>query len=200
MTRRTSLSSDRFQARSIAALPLPARAGSVRRHVLPVAGAWALAPLLLLAGCGGGGKGESQPLAASASALSAGKPHDNHLLGEDRSATGGDQTAGGVNAFLWRGAIDTLAFMPFASAEPQGGVIITDWYSPPTTSGERFKITAYILGTQLRSDAIRVSVFRQVQQNGEWVDSPAAPNTAADITSKILARARQLRATNGGPG
>src|ERR1700749_4178963 len=43
----------------------------------------------------------------------------------------------GVNAFLWRGALDTLSFLPLTSADPFGGVIITDWYSPPDASGER---------------------------------------------------------------
>ena len=96
--------------------------------------------------------GRSVDTTGDTSSLSAPR---NHLLGEDRSATGGDQTQAGVNAYLWRGAIDTLSFMPFASADPVGGIILTDWYSPPTTSGERFKATAYVLGKQLRSDAIR---------------------------------------------
>ncbi len=124
----------------------------------------------------------------------------NHLLGEDRSATGGDQAQAGVNAYLWRGAIDTLSFMPFTSADPVGGIIITDWYTPPTTIGERFKATAYVLGKQLRSDAIRVAIFRQTSQDGQWVDAAVAPNTAPDITNKILARARQLRADSGQTG
>ncbi len=158
-----------------------------------------LALAFCLAGCGSGSGGRSQPLAGDSTPLST-PTAENHLLGEDKSANGGDQTAVGVNAYLWRGAIDTLSFMPFASAEPEGGIIITDWYTPPTVSGERFKANAYILGKQLRSDAIRVSVFRQVLQDGQWVDQPVAPNTAADITSKILARARQLRADAGGAG
>ncbi len=99
----------------------------------------------------------------------------------------------GVNAYLWRGALDTLAFMPLASADPFGGVIITDWYSPPQSPDERFKATAYILGRQLRADGIRVSIFRQVQQGGRWVDSSVSPVTTADIENKVLARARELR-------
>ena len=62
----------------------------------------------------------------------------------DNGAGGGG--ALGVNAYLWRGALDTLSFMPLASADPFGGVIITDWYTPASSSGERFKATAYILG------------------------------------------------------
>jgi hypothetical protein len=100
----------------------------------------------------------------------------------------------GVNAYLWRGALDTLGFMPLASADPFGGVIITDWYSPPTTNGERFKATAYILGRQLRADGVRVSIFRQVREDGQWTDAPINPATAAEIENKVLARARELRA------
>jgi Domain of unknown function (DUF3576) len=99
----------------------------------------------------------------------------------------------GVNAFLWRGALDTLSFLPLTSADPFGGVIITDWYSPPDASGERFKATAYILGRELRSDGIRVSVFRQVNQGGRWVDAPVDPVVQADIENKVLDRARRLR-------
>lgn len=106
-----------------------------------------------------------------------------------------DQGVGlGVNAFLWRGALDTLSFMPLASADPFGGVIITDWYQPPTTSGERFKATAYILGRQLRADGVRVSIFRQVQQGNQWIDAPVAASTTGEIENKVLARARELRA------
>jgi uncharacterized protein DUF3576 len=153
--------------------------------------------LLVLAACSGHDSGGRAVDTTGDASLSAPR---NHLLGEDRSATGGDQTQAGVNAYLWRGAIDTLSFMPFASADPVGGIIITDWYTPPTTAGERFKATAYILGKQLRSDAIRVAIFRQTLQDGQWVDAAVAPNTAPDITNKILARARQLRADSGQTG
>ena len=117
------------------------------------------------------------------------------LFGGADKKTAGDQSGGlGVNAYLWRGTLDTLSFMPLASADPFGGVIITDWYQPPSASGERFKATAYILGRQLRADGIRVSIFRQVQQGGQWVDAPVAGSTTGEIENKVLARARELRA------
>jgi len=117
------------------------------------------------------------------------------LFGNGANKATADQGAGlGVNAYLWRGALDTLSFMPLASADPFGGVIITDWYQPPTTAGERFKATAYILGRQLRADGVRVSIFRQVQQGSQWVDAPVAASTTGEIENKVLARARELRA------
>ena len=104
-----------------------------------------------------------------------------------------DGSSLGVNAYLWRAALDTLSFMPLASADPFGGVIITDWYSPPAAQAERFKATAYILGRQLRADGIRVAIFRQVLQNGRWTDAAANPATGSEIEDKVLGRARELR-------
>ncbi len=119
------------------------------------------------------------------------------VLGVGKGSGGSSRDEGaalGVNAYLWRGALDTLSFMPLASADPFGGVIITDWYQPPAATGERFKATAYILGRQLRADAIRVSIFRQVQQGNTWVDAPVSRETVGEMENKVLARARELRA------
>lgn len=121
-------------------------------------------------------------------------------IGGGKSDTKASDASGalGVNAYLWRGALDTLSFMPLASADPFGGVIITDWYQPPASNGERFKATAYILGRAMRADAVRISVFRQVAQNGVWVDQPVNPATNTEMENKILARARELRTQSGG--
>jgi hypothetical protein len=105
---------------------------------------------------------------------------------------GGDAGIG-VNSFLWRASLDTLNFMPLASADPFGGVIITDWYSDATAPNERFKATVYILDTRLRADALNVSIFRQQQVNGQWVDASVDPDTEIQIENAILTRARQLR-------
>src|SRR5262249_10226610 len=72
---------------------------------------------------------------------------------DDGSADGPGGGGGiGVNSFLWRASLDTVAFMPLASADPFGGVIITDWYTPPQSPNERFKINVFILGRTLRAD------------------------------------------------
>jgi len=148
--------------------------------------------------------GPSQPPAqANYTGFTGPQPGDSSLLGDsglsigginrDKNAGGGNGSGIGVNAYLWRGALDTLGFMPLASADPFGGVIITDWYTPAGSTGERFKATAYILGRQLRSDGIRIAIFRQVLQDGQWVDAPVSPVTTSEIEDKVLARARQLR-------
>ena len=100
----------------------------------------------------------------------------------------------GVNSYLWRASLDTLGFMPLASADPFGGVIITDWYAPPAAPAERFKVTVYILDKRLRADGLKVSVFRQMRAgNGSWSDAELNPETPAKLENAILARARQMR-------
>lgn len=100
----------------------------------------------------------------------------------------------GVNAFLWRASLDTLAFMPLASADPFGGLIITDWYTNPEKPDERFKATVYILDTRLRADGINVNVYKQVKDaSGAWVDAPVSGQTDTDVENAILTRARQLK-------
>jgi len=99
----------------------------------------------------------------------------------------------GVNSFLWRASLDTLAFMPLASADPFGGVIITDWYSPSSSLSERFKLNVFILDRVLRADGLKVSVFRQVRAGDQWVDEPAAAEMSSNLEDAILTRARQLR-------
>ncbi|GLR67703.1 hypothetical protein GCM10010909_23840 [Acidocella aquatica] len=115
-------------------------------------------------------------------------------FGKGSSSSTAQATQIQVNAYLWRATLNTLAFMPLVSADPFGGVIITDWYTPPATPGERFKVNAYILGRELTADAIQVSVFHQTQENGQWVDTPADPATAGGLEDRILANAANLQA------
>ncbi len=118
-----------------------------------------------------------------------------NLLGGDSQEEGGGSGIG-VNSFLWRASLDTLSFMPLASADPFGGVITTEWFAPPETPGERFKVTVYILDRQLRADGLRVAVFRQQQGANGWVDAAVDGGTPVEIENNILARARELRVSS----
>ena len=114
------------------------------------------------------------------------------LFGDDERD--GSQGAVAVNAFLWRASLDTIAFMPLTSVDPFGGVIITDWYGPPETPDERFKVNVYILGRVLRADGLRVSVFRQTRDStGGWTDAAVGVEVSTEFENAILSRARNLR-------
>ena len=186
-------------------LPIAMRPTSFAVRLLPAA----LLAALAVAGCSSDAV-KPNPTPADFGGLgsgTAGDPSSTRMGGSDSGTifgigkgskdkdqgTGGGGSGIGVNAFLWRGALDTISFMPLASADPFGGVIITDWYTPPGTSGERFKATVYILSRDLRSDGVRVNIYRQVLQNGQWVDATVADSTVGDIENKVLARARHMR-------
>ena len=162
-----------------------------------------LLSLLAVAACGGenqrmvrndeygdwrGSSVRQRPLGTSAGLVIFGVDKER----EERQAAAAG-TGLSVNAYLWRAALDTLSFMPLASADPFGGTIITDWYSPPAANGERFRAQAYVMGRQLRSDGVRVQIFRQVLERGQWVDSPVSPATNSGMEDQVLARARELR-------
>jgi len=123
------------------------------------------------------------------------------LTGDQGLVIGGgsekDKEAGknplGVNSFVWRATLDTLSFMPLASADPFGGVVITDWYEDPATPGERFKVNALILDRQLRADSIKITVFRQKKTKGIWNDVPVDATLGRKLEDTVLTRARQLR-------
>lgn len=113
--------------------------------------------------------------------------------GDEDSSSGGGNAGIGINSYLWRATLDTLSFMPLASADPFGGVIITDWYEDPATPNERFKVNVFILDTKLRADGIQVTVFRQQRIGNDWRDVAANKAVANDLENKILTRARELR-------
>ena len=98
----------------------------------------------------------------------------------------------GVNAYLWRAALDTVSFAPLLQADSNGGVIVTDWYANPSNPSERVKLTVTILDQDLRADALRVAASRQVNEAGNWVEAPVQAATVQKLEDIILTKARDL--------
>jgi hypothetical protein len=99
----------------------------------------------------------------------------------------------GINAYLWRAALDTVSFMPLLQTDSNGGVIVTDWYVNPKTPSERMKLTVSILDRDLRADAVRVAASRQMLTGGQWIDAPVQAATVQKLEDIILTKARDLR-------
>jgi len=157
--------------------------------LLVVLGATAVA----LGGCSSDKAAEPEPRRVEANVGSNGGLFDG-LLGGGIAGGGQRSETITVNSYLWRASLDTMSFLPLNTADPFGGVIITDWYSPPETPNERFKVTVYILDRELRADGLRVAVFRQVRENnGSWVEAKVDERTGRDLENAILKRARQMR-------
>ncbi|MDE1468260.1 DUF3576 domain-containing protein [Aurantiacibacter sp. D1-12] len=102
-------------------------------------------------------------------------------------------TSIGVNSYLWRASLETLSFARLTTADSNGGVLITDWYTSPNNPNERVSVSVAILDQDLRADALRVNATRQVMQNGQWVEAPVAAATIQRLEDIILTTARDLR-------
>lgn len=129
----------------------------------------AFAGLLIAAGCQSGGARTDQQIAA--------------------------QSSGAANPFLWRATLDTMQALPIQNTDPLGGLINYDWRTFPDAPGERIKATVFILDSRLRADGIKVTVYRQVNEDGQWVDAGVDTDTAMQLENRILERARLLRSS-----
>ena len=123
--------------------------------------------------------------------FTAGRLFDGTLLGGSTDDQGNSLP---VNKFLWQASLDTLSFLPLASTDPFTGVIATDWGASPTTPGERFKVTAYMVRPALAASSLKVAVYREVRnEEGVWVPAPVDPETSRKLEDAIIVRARQIR-------
>ena len=99
-----------------------------------------------------------------------------------------------VNALLWRASLDIVSSIPIDDVDTYGGTIVTEWYSLVDSPNERIKMAFFVLDMELRSDAIRVKVYVQRQENGVWVDSGTDSALGRKLEELVLTRAREIRA------
>ena len=99
-----------------------------------------------------------------------------------------------VNALLWRAALDIASFVPLDDVDTFGGSIVTEWYQPKDTPNQRLKLAMFVVGRELRSDAITVRTFIQNRLGTEWVDAGRDEALSRKLENLVLSRARELRA------
>ena len=98
-----------------------------------------------------------------------------------------------INPYLWKGSLETISFMPLSSADPFGGIIITDWYSDGQTINERCKINIFIKGLELKTSNLKVNTFCQSFENNRWIDLPTDASQSAQLENAILNKAKRIK-------
>lgn len=174
---------------------------SVRELKLMFVSVFLLCISLCLIGCGGTDlspkEGQEAPLSRDETRkTNFGKLFGDSFLffGETKKFDANATTGMRVNPYLWQASLDVLSFIPLTSVDANGGVIITEWYSAPEKPNERVKVTAHINDRQLRVDAIRIIIHKQLRsKNGEWVNAAVDPSVIVDMEDIILTKARQLK-------
>ena len=96
---------------------------------------------------------------------------------------------------LWRATLDTLDFMPLASANYSGGIVITDWYSENNSPNESVKISVRFLTNEIRSDALDINVYLKKCSEGSSNCSISKNNNdlVADLNLSILKKATKYQ-------
>jgi hypothetical protein len=88
---------------------------------------------------------------------------------------------------LWRASLDTIDFMPLASVNYSGGIIITDWYSTSEDSTESIKVSIRFLTNEIRSDSLDIKVFnKKCKTQSNCIVSEKGGELISELTTKIL--------------
>ena len=109
----------------------------------------------------------------------------------------GEKTSTGclpVNALLWRAALDIASFVPLDDVDTFGGSIVTEWYVPEDQPNRRLKLAVFVVGLELRSDAIQVRAYVQTRDGDGWTNAGRDSALGRKLEDLILTRARELRA------
>ena len=119
-------------------------------------------------------------------------------LSDFMNRSGSQSTTLPVNAILWRAALDIAALLPISDVDTFGGTIVTEWHSLPENPNERIKLTIFVVGRELRSDAIRVVVNVQTRDGlqGNWRNNARDLEFSRRLEDLVLNRAREIRAAS----
>jgi hypothetical protein len=117
-------------------------------------------------------------------------------LGDLGGLSGNQGDSMPVNAILWRASLEIISLIPIADVDTFGGTIVSDWYSLPDKPNERIKITIFVSGRELRSDAVRITVHVQTRDgvDGIWGGSIRDDAFGRRLEDLVLNRAREIRA------
>ena len=112
------------------------------------------------------------------------------------SGKGGDFMFASANE-LWRASLDVLDFMPLASVNYGGGIIITDWYSEGDNIDESLKISIRFLTNEVRADALDIKVFyKKCNQVANCKISQKTGPLSAELKKQILSKATIYKKQN----
>ena len=109
-----------------------------------------------------------------------------------------DQPSDGllINALLWRAALDIASVVPLDDVDTFGGSIVTEWHQSEGSKNQRLKLAIFVIGLELRSDAVTVQAYLQNRRGAEWIDAGRDEALGRKLEDLILTRARELRATS----
>ena len=93
---------------------------------------------------------------------------------------------------LWRASLETLDFIPMATVDYSGGIIITDWYSD-TNTNDSLKITVRFLSNTVEAASLKIIVHKKNCKPTENCQvNILTSNIKQELARAILAKAAIL--------
>jgi hypothetical protein len=95
---------------------------------------------------------------------------------------------------MWRASLETLDFLPLATIDYSGGMIITDWYSDDNIGKESIKISVRFLGNDIASENIKIIIHKKTCSNNSncRVDLLEKSRIKEELHSTIIRKAALL--------
>lgn len=84
---------------------------------------------------------------------------------------------------MWRASLEILDFLPLATVDYSGGIIITDWYND-SSSNDAIKITVRFLSNEIRADSLKITVH---QKNCNQAQNCSVKPVKSKIQEELLA-------------
>ena len=99
---------------------------------------------------------------------------------------------------MWRATMEILDFVPLATADYGGGVIITDWYKDDLNSKESIKIMVNFLSNEIRADGLKIKVYKKVCDNNQNCNTELMSSSLEnEIKLAVLKKAAQIKNQDG---
>ena len=96
---------------------------------------------------------------------------------------------------LWRASLEILDFLPLATVDYSGGLIISDWYSDSTDLNNSIKITVRFLTNEIQSNSVKVIVHKKFcKTQGSCTTKLITSKISEELTKSILVKAAELEA------
>lgn len=95
---------------------------------------------------------------------------------------------------MWRASLEILDFMPFATIDYSGGLIISDWYQDTTSTNTSIKITIRFLNNEVSANSLKIIIHEKFCDNKQNCSTKLLTKSKIrdELTASILKKAAIL--------
>ena len=97
-----------------------------------------------------------------------------------------------INEYLWNSSKNLLNSYSNVNSDLNEGLIFSDWIVSKKNPNVRFRISVYILGSNLIENNVKVVTEKQINKNGEWIKRQTSQGFYDGIKKKIFIDAKNL--------